>query len=225
MTNGRTLLGLLLILLGRAPALAEPPPPPKTVLDHAHELGTGRFQGWAYGEDAAKKQVDCVQFVEAVLEAARGAKVTPDASRAVRIQGLSTTPGDQAAIAKAVEAGDRRLAGVVHAIVDVLGEGVAVPFAEAKPGDFVQCWWRRERKEPDPADPKKTRTVVRWEGHAAIVESVVEADPKRKASTVRIYGSHRSLGGVGIAPSVVSLEDAADRRMFVARFTGPKAPK
>ncbi len=208
---------LVLLLAGAAP--------PKTVLEHAHELGAGRFQGFMYGEDPAKSQVDCVQFVEAVLEAARGAKVTPEVSRAVRIQGLSSTPGDQAAIAKAVEGGDRRLAGVVHAIVDVLGEGEAVPFAEVKPGDFVQCWWRRERKEPDPADPKKTRTVVRWEGHAAVVESVVEADPKRKASSVRLYGSHLSLGGVGIAPYVVSLEDTPDRRMFVARYTGRKPPK
>lgn len=200
MKHARWLIGTLAFLLGVVPARGEERPPPKTVLEHAHALGAGRFQGWTYGEDSAKSQVDCVQFVEAVLEAARGAKVPPEVRVAVRIQGLSATPGDQDAIRKAVEAGDRRLAGVVHAIVDGLGEGVAVPFAEVAPGDFVQCWWRRERKEPDPADPKRTRTVVRWEGHAAVVESVVAADPKRKASTVKLYGSHLSIGGMGIAP-------------------------
>lgn len=129
-TLPRTLLLSIFILSGAARTFADDAP-----LLVAHRLGETRYLGWTYGSDPAKRQVNCVQFVAAVLEKLLVRRLTSLETDAVYIRGV-----DGKALDKLIVDEDERIKGVQYALTYVLKRGIKVePFA-AQSGDFIQYW-------------------------------------------------------------------------------------
>lgn len=193
-------VGALLGLARRgAPATANEPP---DVLGTARKLGNGRYKGWKYGSNAEKQQIDCVQFVLAVVK-----EFVPDlpASAKTRIlisdlKGKDVEGDKEGIITKA----DARAKGVQQALVD-LDQGEAVSLKDARPGDFIQYWMMRDNGT--------------WFGHSGVIEKVEVVQGTPRAT---IYGSHLSLDGIGSSKptSRLRLVEAADRRIYIVRLKG-----
>lgn len=147
----------------------------KPVLEKARTLGAGKFNGWKYGSSADKKQIDCVQFLVAVVEEVNGATLPKDQSAAILI---NPPPKD---LAKAVQSLEPETKGVVHALVDLAKTANTVAPDDAKAGDMVQYWI------------KDSGGV--WIGHAAVVSKVWK--DSSGGARVALYGAHRSTDGVG----------------------------
>lgn len=166
-------------------------------LETAKELAASRFDGWTYGSDATKKQVDCVQFLVAVVEKELGHALKADERNAILI---SPAPAD---LPKAVVNGDSITKGVQYSLVDLVKAGTAVEPADAKAGDLVQYWMKKGDGS--------------WIGHAAVISKVFkDASGAQRAS---LYGAHESLkkiadqdfGGGGLKLT------GDDRRVYIVR--------
>lgn len=202
-----------------APASGRAIAPPPDVLLAARELATGRFRSFVYGPglDEKAKIVDCTCFVWAVVErlaADCGVAATPELRRAVLIANI----GKAEDLRALVDGDDARIRGIATALVDA-GLGRRIAPEDARPGDFVQYWYRPRRGAKD------------WAGHASIVERIVDG----KAV---LLGSHRSTlreradgdeaiaverGGIGSGPTF-DLRDAS-RKVYVVRWTRPARAK
>jgi hypothetical protein len=164
----------------------------------ARRLSSTRFRDFTYGPTASKKQVDCVQFLGAVLEEMLGRKLTTIEADAVYIR------YDFADLQSAVSEKDPRTKGVVRAVAEVIKCGTEIPPRKVQPNDVVQYWYRSGSG--------------RWLGHASIVSRVWE----RQGGDVRvaIFGAHKSTNGIaendfgGTGLSVTK----SDRLVFVARI-------
>ena len=155
----------------------------------AQELATNDFAGFQYGSNGIKrKQIDCVQFMLAVVEKRLGT-VKYSTKNDIKIAHGWTPDEEQL---KAEEGTDENLAGVQKALVDA-GKGVAVEKADVKPGDLIQYWMKLK-------DGK-------WFGHAAVVKSV-------DSNIVTLFGAHQSKGG--IADLKLDLDKAT--RVYLVRI-------
>ncbi|MEZ5964213.1 MAG: hypothetical protein R3F56_10245 [Planctomycetota bacterium] len=198
---------------------------PLDVLATAKKLATTTYAGWTYGngEQDGTKVIDCTCFIAAVckqLARESGKPLTGAQTAAIKIANL--TDKEKAGLAKLVAEGDRKIRGVVTALVDA-GLGKAVEPEDARAGDLVQYWYHAK------GDAKN------WLGHAAIVESI----DKGKAT---LFGSHKSTlrqradgkdqlegndkvdvskGGIGSGPEF-DLTDAS-RKVWVVRWTATAA--
>lgn len=182
------------------------------VLQTAKRLGDTTFREHQYGSKG-EKRVDCVQFVIAVVEELgkqQGQTIDPALKKAIAID-LGAEPAKL--LQTLVNQEDERIKGVQAALV-AAGLGHKVSPSEAKAGDFVQYWYQDREGS--------------WRGHAGIVESI------DSAGRATIYGSHRSTlqrerslfederkGGVGSGP--VFRLTGSSRKVFVVRWTGPRA--
>ncbi|MGE3174069.1 MAG: hypothetical protein AB7O97_15690 [Planctomycetota bacterium] len=200
------------------PAAAEPTPPATAAVPDALavalSLAREHFAGWVYGPgiDRDKKVVDCTCFVWSVIETLAercDVEVTSELRRAVLIANVER--GED--LAQLVDGDDPRIRGVVTALVDA-GLGRRIDPEDARPGDFVQYWYR----------PKKGATT--WAGHASLVESIDDD------GVATLLGSHRSTlrrradgdpdidvgrGGIGSGPRF-DLRDPR-RKVYVVRWT------
>lgn len=137
----------------------------------AQELAAKDFAEFKYGSNGIRnKQIDCVQFVLAVVDERLG-KVKSSTRNDILIAHGWTADEEQV---KAEEGTDANIAGVQKALVDA-GKGVAVDKTDVQPGDLIQYWMKR-----------KDGT---WFGHSAVVKSVV-------GSKVILLGAHQSKGGI-----------------------------
>lgn len=141
-----------------------------TPLAAAQRLANTRFQGFTYGHNAAKKQVDCVQFLQAVLEDLLARELTQSERDAVLIDYHFADLGS------AVVSCDPRTKGIVRAIAETIGCGKEVEPRQIRPGDFVQYWYKT--------------SGGKWLGHASVVSRVWS--PKEGDIRVAIFGSHKS---------------------------------
>ena len=138
----------------------------------AQDLANKDFAGFSYGSGGFDvKQIDCVQFILAVVTKRLGT-VTPAMRQEILISYGWTSDETQQ---YAEEGTDTRLAGVQKALVEA-GKGVTVEKSDAQPGDIIQYW------------SKKTNGV--WFGHAAVIQSV-------NSGTVTLFGAHQSKKGIG----------------------------
>jgi hypothetical protein len=194
------------------PALAEPPlSPAAAVVDVtaiAKKVAAERFDGFDYGPDRSRKQIDCVQFTGAVVEALLGRKLTREETDALYIR---YPFGDLNA---AVESGDARTKGIQRALVEFIKRGAVIESAKVQAGDFVQYWIKAK-------DGK-------WAGHSAVVTKVF-TDAEGVAG-IAIYSSNRSTNGIAeldFGGKGLRLR-GTDRRFYLVRFTGagsvPAAP-
>ena len=166
-------------------------------LKTAEKLASGKYKGWKYGPEASKKQVDCVQFVQAVVEEELKSTVDKKIRDAILIRYKFKDLG--AAVAK----GDKRTRGVQYALVDLLKRGTAVPPKDAKKGDLIQYWMK-----------KKDGT---WFGHSAVISSVHKNPKDPSKVSVILYGAHKSLGKIGDTTKKLRLY-GADRKIYVVRI-------
>ncbi len=161
------------------------------------------FSDWSYGSKASEKQIDCVQFLVAAIEHLRGEQLPATTRKGV----LIALPEEQLAkLAELVEAGEPSIRGVGSALPEA-GMGRVISLAEAQPGDFVQFWMKR--------------ASGKWEGHAALIEAIeqvpVEGGPPVRGA--RLFGSHKSTGGIGTADDPLRLIEGKNRRIYIARLT------
>ncbi|MBL8722653.1 MAG: hypothetical protein JNK49_01335 [Planctomycetes bacterium] len=164
----------------------------------AEGLARSRFDGWVYGSESASRQVDCVQFLVAVLEEALSRPLTNEERSEVLIANI----GPDENLDALVDGDDVRVAGVQHALLS-RGLGHRVEAEDAAPGDFLQYWY-------------KTKSG-RWGGHAAVIWEVRKTE--RGSVEVQIFGAHQSLGRVGVAPYWLNLSDQS-KKVYLARMAG-----
>lgn len=152
------------------------------------------FKNWRYGHRLHRKQLNCVQFVVVVVEELLKRELTAEERRAILISNV----GRRSNLPRLINQDDKRIRGIQTALVE-MNKGEIIQPSEAKPGDFIQYWSKRNG---------------RWVGHAAIVQDIREDNGLRCAA---IFGSHQSLGGVGIADFEVGLNDP-NVRTYLVRF-------
>jgi len=166
-------------------------------LEVAKRLAVTRFAGWTYGESRASKQLNCVQFVRAVVEEINGSALPRPVKADIEI----AHPDLASDVDQAISGGDPRLGGVSYAI-EKHGMGKRVLLSEALPGDFIQYWYKNRDGQ--------------WDGHAAIIEKVVSDTPKLFVAD--IFGSHRSKNGIGTLRTKL----VRKKLIYAARFTTRK---
>jgi hypothetical protein len=171
----------LLMLSGGLLALQSPNENFSTpdVLATAHELAGTTYAGYRYGSNMSKKQIDCTQFIQKVLEKILERDLSKAEAEAVNISGIPTRP---AALDSMVKHNDPRTQGIAYALTEVMELGEKVNPSDARPGDLIQYWIRGRDGH--------------YKGHAAIIESTYV---KNGIPVARLFGSHKTLGRIGIA--------------------------
>ena len=163
-------------------------------LDVAKDLAATKYDGWTYGSNAANQQIDCVQFVLAIVEKLHGEPL-PQATR-TRIKMSDVPPNTQVL----VPANDSRTKGVQQALVDI-DHGTVVSNADVQPGDFVQYWMKSDGT---------------WGGHSAVVAEVLK-DAAGTPNRIRIYGAQSSDGGIALYDTPIRLSGGG-RKMYLVRY-------
>ena len=157
-------------------------------------LSETMFKDWKYGDRSERKQLNCVQFIAAVVEDLVQRKLVPEERDAIYINNIGGTQN----LSRLILQDDKRIRGIQTALVQ-MGKGEIVLPADAKAGVFIQFWRKSKGK---------------WHGHTAIIMGVTNTSGKVCAL---LYGSHRSLGRIGIANYEIPLEDPAIR-IYLVRF-------
>ena len=142
-------------------------------LKTADELDRKVYKGWVYGPDQSKKQIDCSQFIVAVVEAELGKELKRVYRNAINIH---PPPPD---LNQAIQDDLGLMRGVHYALIDLLKIGKHIEPEYAQPGDFVQYWKKNENGD--------------WRGHAAIIHSVWEDTAGNKRAS--IMGAHKPQPG------------------------------
>lgn len=149
------------------------------VLATAKKLAQEEFAGFRYGSNPNRRQVDCTQFMQAVIEKVIGRSLTDDETQAVLISGL---PSGARKLDSLINAEDKRIKGVQYALTEVLPIGRIIEPDSAQPGDMVQYWIKS--------------STGHYKGHTAII---LDVGHDGGLPTARLYGSHKTLGGIGVA--------------------------
>jgi hypothetical protein len=163
-------------------------------LQIAWQLQESRYADWTYGADAERQQINCVQFLEDLIEELLLRRLSPWERDKILIQNISKSENLQ----KLVDKGDVRTRGIQHALL-AMGRGKIVSPKFARPGDFVQYWYKKDNA---------------WVGHVAIIQQVTR---ERGFSCAYIYGAHESLNAVGVAGYMVTLNDP-HMKVYIVRF-------
>ena len=158
-------------------------------------LAETQFKGWSYGHRMDRKQINCVQFMGAVVEDLLGRKLEPYEEEILFIKHL----GRRRNLKQIVLRNDTRTKGIQTALVRMRKGEIVQPLG-AEPGDFVQ-FWRRQNG--------------RWFGHTGILVNVMNRDG-RLCSLV--FGAHQSLNGVGVGEYELGLNDP-NLKVYLVRFS------
>lgn len=172
---------------------------PLEALSSEHPLLVGvrlaetQYRDWRYGHRTHRKQVNCVQFMVAVVENLLGRELDPEERSAIMISNVRRRH-----LERLVNRDDKRIRGIQTALVE-MQKGEVIRPEDALPGDFVQFWKRYNG---------------RWRGHASIIIDVIERNGLRCAV---VFGAHSTLNGVGIGEYEVGLNDP-DIKSYIVRF-------
>src|ERR1044071_9135283 len=120
---------LIAVLLLAAAAQA-----PKT-LEVARSLVATKYKDWHYGPNSANNQVDCVQFLVAVVEGTLGQGKVPAACRK-RILLAELSEEEKKNLEPLILSSDARIKGVQSALVEA-NLGTAVQISDVAPGDLI----------------------------------------------------------------------------------------
>jgi hypothetical protein len=185
----RTLL--ILLLIAEFSFASEHP------LHLAWRLSDENFKQWQYGSKAEEQQVNCVQFLERVIQSLIGRELHIFEHNALQIKNIRKRENLQ----RLVERGDRRTKGIQHVLVS-MKRGKRITPSEAMPGDFIQYWYKKEGV---------------WLGHAAIIQQVLYEEEKYCAY---IFGAHESINAIGVAGYQITLNDPL-MKVYIVRFRQP----
>lgn len=171
------------------------------ILATAQQLAQTTYSGFRYGSNPSKMQVDCTQFMQAVIEKVIGRTLSDEESKAVLISGLPMRKLDSL-----IDAGDKRIKGVQYALTEVLPIGRVIEPDSAQPGDLVQYWIKASSGH--------------YKGHTAII---LDLSNDNGTPTARLYGSHKTLGKIGIAVDRGGNElrlklKGKDRKVYIVRI-------
>ena len=191
----------------------------KTKANGAHQAinyALATFEGWDYGTyNTAQQTIDCTSFLSRFIEnqiviSDQAADRVTDRRELrqiwngtnVIINELHGTPQQRRVqLYRLLDNGDVRMQGVVNALAS-RGRGTVIDDpADARPGDLVQYWRYRDGE------------VI--EGHAGVLEGVVNRENGRQA---QLYGSHRSLGGIGTQRIPFENREPGDNRSGLRIF-------
>lgn len=191
-------MAVILTLFGvkLAPCASKPDSSSDTPLQTAQILSAGDYRGWTYGSNPKHEEINCVQFLIAVLEAYFEKKLEPKDKKAIAID----YPIDD--LGKAIEQDDPRIRGVQHALVTTMKMGRIIPPNEVESGDLVQYWMKRKNGT--------------WFGHAAIVSKVHKGESG--PISVTLYGSHQSTDGIAHSRFKLKLKGDS-RHLYFVRAT------
>lgn len=156
-------------------------------------LAETQYRDWRYGHRTYRKQVNCVQFMVAVVEELLGRELSRDERAAILISNVRRRH-----LERLVNRDDKRIRGIQSALLD-MHRGEIVRPEDARTGDFIQFWKRRNG---------------RWRGHASIIVDVIDRNGLRCAV---VFGAHQTLGGVGIGEFEVGLNDP-EIKSYIVRF-------
>jgi hypothetical protein len=166
----------------------------------AHKLANEKYRDWTYGEDPSKKQINCVQFVLAVVQ-----KIIPSlpdsAKTRILISDLSAADVESNANG-IITSGNSKTKGVQQALIDI-NRGTEVALTDAKAGDLIQYWMQKSDGT--------------WFGHSGVIEAVDDTGGVRRAT---IFGASQSLKKIGSSPADKRLILKADpkRRIYIVRI-------
>jgi hypothetical protein len=166
-------------------------------LDTARKLEVSRYKNWTYGSNAAKREVDCVQFILAVVEEELRATLKDEIRKAILIDHGWSPIETQVYAAKGT---DPRLGGVRYALCQLSKYGKEVAAAEAQQGDVVQYWMKKSDGT--------------WFGHAGVISSI-------KDGRAKLYGAHSSQNRIVDSPFSLDL-NGPDRRVYLVRLVPPR---
>jgi len=155
--------------------------------------------GYEYGnnptEDPNIKKLNCARFMFRVLQEIIPRQLSEDEKNLILIH--HTVRGS---LDRAVRRGDKSTRGCT-AFVEEGGWGEPIKPEDAQPGDIVQYWY-------------KTKKGGGWLGHTGIIASV-ERDEKGRP-TARLLSSHKSTGGIGVAPYDLVLHPTY-KKVYISR--------
>lgn len=160
----------------------------------AWRLAEERYSGWTYGRIGDQRQVDCVSFLENMLEQLLRRPLHSKEREKILIQNITKREDLQ----KLVEREEKRTRGIQHALVS-MRRGKVIRPPDARPGDFIQYWYKRDSL---------------WVGHAALIQEVRREGDFYCSFT---FGAHESLNGVGVAGYMVTLNDP-HMKVYIVRF-------
>lgn len=173
------------------------------VLKIARILAESAYAGFRYGSNPARRQVDCSQFMQAIVERMIGRTLSETEAKAVLIAGL---PPGARVLDSLIEANDDRITGVQYALTEIIPIGRAVSVDSVMPGDLIQYWIRSSSGH--------------YKGHTAVIETVGQ---KGNIPVATLYGSHKTLGRIGTAVdrsgNTLKLKlSGQDRKVFLVRI-------
>jgi hypothetical protein len=160
----------------------------------AWRISDEHYSGWQYGGNTEAQEVNCVQFLEDIIQRLLNRPLRERERKRLLIQNVAKSENLQ----RLVERSDKRTRGIQHALISI-GRGKTILPRDARPGDFVQYWYKKDSL---------------WVGHAAIIQEVKHDD---QFCCSFIYGAHESLNGVGVAGYMVTLNDP-HMKVYIVRF-------
>jgi hypothetical protein len=170
----------------------------------------------AQPEASRPKTVDCTQFLSAVVAAVfaeAGKAFTAETKSRVMLSNFTADELKTAALDQLVDGTDKRILGVQYALTEAgVGEAVA-GIAQAKPGDFVQYWYKEGGH---------------WAGHSGIIVSITGTKAVLLGSHMTTLASEDGAkpadkkGGVG--QSIPIDLGTAGKKVYIVRFTATKKP-
>jgi hypothetical protein len=192
-----------LFILNAWIAIAAETTTPPDVLAKAQQLGQQLIaQGYVYPSPTnppGAKTIDCTGFILLLTET-----LSPSLPETAKTRILMSDLKESDVISNKdniITSGDSRTKGIQQALIDI-HHGDAVPLSSPKPGDMVQYWMKT--------------SAGTWFGHSGVIDHVTTTNGKTR---VWLYGSHKSKGGIGIAPDVgLELREGEDRRIYIIRF-------
>jgi hypothetical protein len=165
----------------------------------AKQLARTRFQGWTYGNDASKRQIDCVQFVLAVVEGTIHRRLETQLRTRILISDLADAAVKDHGYAIVINE-DPRTKGVQEALVQA-GLGRRVDPKDAQPGDLIQYWMQQRSGT--------------WVGHSAIIESVWHSRGDVRAT---LFGAHHSTSAIATSQFQLALVPSPTRKVYIVRL-------
>lgn len=168
------------------------------VLQVANEVANEQFKDFSYGDNEKLHQVNCVQFVAAVVERLINRPLRSRERDAIYIR------YDFPNLDEAVASADPRTRGIQEALCSAMKIGTRTDVHDVETGDFIQYWIRKSNGS--------------WFGHSAIISHVIE---KAEGNVrVTLYGAHKTTDGIAdtdFGGSGLQLV-GEDRRVYLARF-------
>ncbi len=165
----------------------------------AKQLADTKYKDWTYGDNPANQQINCVQFVLAVVEESLQMTLGDAARKQVLISNL--TPAEMAMLGDLITSDSPKIKGVQQALVD-MNRGVAVPPEQTQPGDLIQYWMKKNDGT--------------WAGHTAVIETVECIDGVTQSL---IFGASESQNKIATSNFKLKLiNDPGNRRLYVVRI-------